>query len=292
MSINDETQKSLDPYLRGYPVALDWINSLAEILPGYEFKHCPNWSVGPHLACIPRGNSRGMNLFAICLRPQRHVAPGFSPENLSVRIREVDFSGNPISENDHETYLPFLDGQQLHQAFTTYLQRVIPGFSGIGIEAVFEEKEAESKLKRLESDLKEIALRFSGNPTEREAMSLARVGQGRFRSAVLAHWNQQCAVTGCSLRQVIIASHCKPWATSTDAERLDPYNGLPLIATLDKLFDKGLIGFTSSGEMRISPVVSAEEKVRLGIPQSLNRPPSMELAHYLDYHLDLFGLER
>lgn len=55
------------------------------------------------------------------------------------------------------------------------------------------------------------------------------------------------------------ASHAKPWRTSSDQERLDPHNGLPLIATLGVLFDRGLIGFAdamSSSNYALMPMRS------------------------------------
>ena len=96
--------------------------------------------------------------------------------------------------------------------------------------------------------------------TTRQALVKARVGQGIFRDEVLKLWSYQCAVTACGIQEALRASHIKPWSESTDQERLDPYNGLPLLATLDALFDKHLIGFDSHGKMLISSELSSEER--------------------------------
>jgi len=45
--------------------------------------------------------------------------------------------------------------------------------------------------------------------TEREMLIKARVGQGNFRTDVIALWGC-CAVTGCSLSRILIASHIVP----------------------------------------------------------------------------------
>jgi hypothetical protein len=40
-------------------------------------------------------------------------------------------------------------------------------------------------------------------------MIKARVGQGRFREALIARW-QGCSITGCAVYDVLTASHIKP----------------------------------------------------------------------------------
>jgi hypothetical protein len=81
--------------------------------------------------------------------------------------------------------------------------------------------------------------------TEREVLAKARVGQGRFRADLVAAWRkgEVCALTGLAVPEMLIASHIKPWRDSTNAERLDPMNGLLLVAHADKLFDRHLMSF-------------------------------------------------
>ena len=67
-------------------------------------------------------------------------------------------------------------------------------------------------------------------PTTKLALVAARVGQGKFREDVLQLWGQRFAVTHSTTRDAIRASHIIPWCESTDVERLDPNNGIPLIA--------------------------------------------------------------
>jgi hypothetical protein len=78
----------------------------------------------------------------------------------------------------------------------------------------------------------------------------------------------------------------KPWNCSADAERLDPFNGLPLTATLDALFDAGLITFDEDGQMRTSPHLSATDGPLL-LPTNgrLLQKPSPITARYLAYHV-------
>ena len=123
--------------------------------------------------------------------------------------------------------------------------------------------------------------------TTKAARINARVGQGRFRSKVLDLWDNRCSVTCSKTGDVIRASHIKPWRVSTNEERLDPYNGLPLVANLDALFDAGLISFASSGTLIVSSVLSESERQIFGVDsRSLTKTPPRETAQYLEYHRD------
>ena len=114
-------------------------------------------------------------------------------------------------------------------------------------------------------DLRRILTDKNINGTTKLALVEARIGQGKFREGVLAQWNNECAVTGAKTVAVIRASHIKPWCESTDKDRLDPANGLPLAASLDALFDRGLISFADSGKMLISNQLSADERLLFGL---------------------------
>ena len=133
-------------------------------------------------------------------------------------------------------------------------------------------------------DLKEI-LDKPVDPTTKRALFDARLGQGQFREHVLQRWGFRCCVTGSTTHEAIIASHIKPWKDSNDHERRDPHNGLPLIATVDKLFDKGLVTFSSDGVLLISKELDANEKALLGLDgRKLLRQPGHRTAEYLAYH--------
>jgi hypothetical protein len=125
--------------------------------------------------------------------------------------------------------------------------------------------------------------------TERDALIQARIGQGKFRTNVIALWGC-CAVTGCSMSGVLIASHIVPWAKcATNEERLDALNGLLLTPNLDKLFDQFLISFKSDGEILVSKELSAEERTALGVTeQSRLRFVRPAMLPYLKQHRDLF----
>lgn len=121
--------------------------------------------------------------------------------------------------------------------------------------------------------------------TTRQALIDARVGQGQFRDQVLALWKGQCALTGCTLSKVLRASHIKPWKISSNRERLDPENGLPLAAHIDAMFDNGLIGFQDDGTVIVSPSISKKDrKLLLGGATRLTQAPSQGMRKYLEMH--------
>jgi len=124
--------------------------------------------------------------------------------------------------------------------------------------------------------------------TERRALIKARKGQGIFRSEVIALWGS-CAVTGCSLERVLVASHVVPWMLATNAERLDPFNGLLLTPNVDKLVDRLLISFSDDGSVLLSKDLGADARTVLGVSeQSKLRFVRLAMVPYLQRHRRLF----
>ena len=126
--------------------------------------------------------------------------------------------------------------------------------------------------------------------TEVQRLVRQRVGQDRYRQAMLSYWGGACAVTGLTLQPALRASHAKPWADcTTDAERLDVFNGFLLSANLDALFDKFLISFADDGALLVSPKLSADDRLLLGLNPSLQlRWVAPGHSPYLAFHRGRF----
>jgi len=122
-------------------------------------------------------------------------------------------------------------------------------------------------------------------PTQKEVLIQARRGQGKFRERLIGQW-KKCAVTGYSNLSFLIASHIKPWATSNNRERLDPYNGLLLIPNLDKAFDLHYISFDERGKILISDYLENYEL--LGIHKEMSIQLARDHQEYLEHHRDEF----
>jgi hypothetical protein len=133
-------------------------------------------------------------------------------------------------------------------------------------------------------DLESI-LKTPVSATTKRALTDARIGQGRFRARVLTLWDGRCCVTGSLTLDAVRASHIKPWRKCDNRERLDPNNGLPLVGTLDALFDVGLITFGDDGKLLTARGLTRSECKMLGIVGlGLCRRPSRNTNKYLECH--------
>ena len=128
--------------------------------------------------------------------------------------------------------------------------------------------------------------------TEVERLVRQRVGQERYRDALLTYWGGACAVTGVAVTEALRASHAKPWAEcADDAERLDAFNGFLLVANLDALFDRFLISFDDAGHLLTSARLSQSDLPGLGIHPGMRlRWLASEHRHYLQWHRERFLL--
>ena len=59
--------------------------------------------------------------------------------------------------------------------------------------------------------------------TERDAVVKSRIGQGLFRKELIKKYNSSCIITGINEKKLLIASHIKPWAVCSNAERPYPF---------------------------------------------------------------------
>ncbi|MDN3351347.1 HNH endonuclease [Actinomadura sp. DC4] len=119
-------------------------------------------------------------------------------------------------------------------------------------------------------------------------LSRRRLGQSSFKTAVLAAYEERCAVTGSRLRPTLQAAHIRP--VSEDGEhRLD--NGLLLRADLHALFDAGYLGvdldyrFKVSARLRADFEDGEEFYARVGQPIALpERAADRPNRAFLEWH--------
>lgn len=145
--------------------------------------------------------------------------------------------------------------------------------------------EADEK-DRLEEDT--IHFAEDESETTRKAVYDARIGQGRFREDV-SKIERCCRITKIDKKDLLIASHIKPWRESSNKERLDGYNGLFLTPNIDKLFDKYLLSFENNGDVMISKSITQIEREVFGLIDGMN----VGVFHayqsfYLEFHRSRF----
>ncbi|MBR4952207.1 MAG: HNH endonuclease [Alistipes sp.] len=121
---------------------------------------------------------------------------------------------------------------------------------------------------------------------KRVELGRARLGQGKYRDALLEECIF-CPITMINDERLLIASHIKPWAVSTDKEKVDPKNGFILSPLYDKLFDKGLISFTDDKHLIVSNWISPSNIKRMELENNKYYPKlpiDEQRIAYLNYH--------
>lgn len=147
-------------------------------------------------------------------------------------------------------------------------------------------------LEDLASTLRDLAQTDTapkGEPplrTERQQMVTTRTAQHRYRAGQEKIWSSKCPLTGVSIPALLRASHAKPWKDCTDTERVDSYNGFLLEARMDALFDQGYISFADDGILIVSPRLTAEDRLALGLHAVAQHILRIAPAHlpYLRWH--------
>lgn len=117
-------------------------------------------------------------------------------------------------------------------------------------------------------------------------ISRAREGQGKYREQLLEQC-RFCPITMISDERLLIASHIKPWAASTDDERIDPYNGYMLSPLFDKLFDRGFITFTEKRHLVLSDFISPYTWKQINVKNGSfikALPMDDKRVEYLNFH--------
>jgi len=133
----------------------------------------------------------------------------------------------------------------------------------------------EIQAKKIEGELEKIAL------------VKARRGQGVFKANVRMI-EKYCRVTGVSNIKHLRASHIKPWAASSDQEKVDGHNGLLLSPHVDHLFDRGFISFNNIGNVLVSKELNPIVLDQWSIHSEKNVGQFKEIqCKYLEYHRDI-----
>jgi len=136
----------------------------------------------------------------------------------------------------------------------------------------------------IKDDIDAIINDEAKTPTQKATLVNTRIGQGKFREKLIQYW-QGCALTRYNQLDFLIASHIKPWSAADDIERLDPNNGLLLLANIDKAFDLGYITFTEKGNIMISQHL--DDYQVLGINKNMGVTLNNQHQDYLAYHREI-----
>ena len=81
-----------------------------------------------------------------------------------------------------------------------------------------------------------------------------RMGQGHFKRAVAAAYDNRCAVTASATFPSLEAAHIKPFAEGGEHA---VSNGLLLRTDVDRLYDRGYLSVDADLRLRVSPQLRA-----------------------------------
>lgn len=120
---------------------------------------------------------------------------------------------------------------------------------------------------------------FDSNQSEEDRQRRAiwvRRGQPLFRAKVLEAYRHRCAVTGCSITELLEAAHIVPYAEARDNA---VSNGLLLRADIHTLFDEGLLSIDSQYRVCVSAKLQGSEYQQydgstLSLPDRASQQPS------------------
>lgn len=118
---------------------------------------------------------------------------------------------------------------------------------------------------------------------DKQVLTKMRINQSVFRDSLINRYSH-CCLCDINNEDLLIASHIKPWAKSSDNEKLDVNNGLLLCPNHDKLFDKGYISFDNDGNILISEKLSDENLRAMNITKHEHIYLTYENKEYMEYH--------
>ena len=119
--------------------------------------------------------------------------------------------------------------------------------------------------------------------TERDVVAKARIGQGLFRDKLIQR-DGCCVMCGIRNKDLLRASHIKPWKDCKDSdEKLNEDNGLLLCSIHDSLFDRGLICFDDAGKIMISERLSDADREILGMDEGFVLSMSDGMSRFMKW---------
>jgi putative restriction endonuclease len=208
---------------------------------------------------------------------------------LPERYSPLRLNGHGL-QNIYLTEVPELMGNQLLQLIGTEGMAIAHSWNAAtsGEIEIFQ-----GQVSWEEHQVKQVLLDSMIGEATKQAIVMARRGQGLFRSRV-AQIERRCRLTGVSNPEYLRASHVKPWRDANNEERLDGENGFLLTPDADLLFDRGFISFKGNGDVLVSPIADRNSMDQMGIVGNMLENVgafSQKQRQYLEFHRDMVFLQ-
>jgi hypothetical protein len=220
----------------------------SDLLPSHWFESDGNWSYVTHAVQGPKGGRK----IARC--------------SLSVQgsIADLDYTGEHVEYNKTRFYIG-----TIRIIFTDTTRRDVREVQWRDAEegSEFETVDVEAHERTMLMDELEVttSLDLADGRKKIERMVALRQGQPAFRNALMDAYERRCAVTNCTIDDVLEAAHISPYL-GEHTNRVT--NGLLLRADIHTLFDRGLIKVDSNYRVT-APAHIAEQ---YDLPGSINLP--------------------
>lgn len=137
----------------------------------------------------------------------------------------------------------------------------------------------------------EVAVGFAdeieGEGRDSERNVKVRINQYKFRNGLLRRYGK-CLICGIDNKELLKASHSKPWNVSNSKEKLDLDNGLLLCANHDSLYDRCLISFNSDGKIIISKSINEKNRRLLNLNEETTLTVSEKCMKYIEWQRNSF----
>ena len=211
---------------------------------------------------------------------------------LPERYSPLRLNGHGL-QNIYLTEVPELMGIQLLQLIGTEGMAIAHSWNAATAATSGEIEIFQGQVSWEEHQVKQVLLDSMIGETTKQAIVMARRGQGLFRARV-TQIERRCRLTGVSNPEYLRASHVKPWRDANNEERLDGENGFLLTPDADLLFDRGFISFKGNGDVLVSPIADRSSMEQMGIVGNMLENVgafSQKQRQYLEFHRDMVFLQ-
>lgn len=110
---------------------------------------------------------------------------------------------------------------------------------------------------------------------------LSRRGQQKFRQNLIYAYEGKCAVTQCSIQELLEAAHINPFSKSGNSGNITS-NGILLRSDIHTLFDLGLLKITTDYKVEIAddlkgdPIYKVLNGTKLNLPKDKDHRPNID----------------
>ena len=120
--------------------------------------------------------------------------------------------------------------------------------------------------------------------TEKNILIKSRLGHSKLKTYLYKKY-RKCEICGMNLKELLRASHIKPWSKcETAEERLSSDNVLLLCPNHDALFDLGFISFDPDGNILISENLNPENRIFNNVIERVKIEMNKEKQKYMKWH--------